>query len=308
MGTSNEYIMYQKSICEIPTWLKKYLKLDIMQRLKGISLLCGMEYGSKHIYDFAFYISRYDHSLSTALITWKLTKSKEQTLAALFHDIASPAFSHVIDYMNGDFVTQESTEGYSSTILNNSSELVYCLQEDDININDIMDFKQYSIVDLERPNMCADRLDNTIAAGMNWAKVLSGSDAIYIVNHISTCINEDGFREIEFTSANAAKKFLYVNDVINKLTHSDGDTYMMLLLSDIIKKCIKRGFFKYYDLYVSTEADIVEMIEENLDQDFEIEILWNQFKSLLSIPEDVKYPEVKNKVVNPLVNKKRLVK
>ena len=308
METSNKYLLYQKSICEIPEWLEKYLLLDIMQRLKGISLLCGMEYGSKHIYHFAFYISRYDHSLSTALITWKLTGCREQTLAALFHDVASPAFSHVIDYMNGDYVDQESTESYTGKVLMNSEELQRCLAEDNIDINNIMDFKEYSVVDLERPCLCADRLDNTIAAGMNWAKVLNTEDAIYMVNHISTCTNENGDREIEFTKSEAAKKFLYVNDVINKLTHSKNDTYMMLLLSDIIKKCIKRGFFTYDDLYTSTESDIVEIIEDNLDYDYQIEALWNEFKSLNSIPDNIKYPEVKNKIVNPLVNKKRLVK
>lgn len=55
-------------------------------------------------------ITRYDHSLTFALLTWKCTKDKKATLAGMFHDIATPCFSHVIDYMNKDYENQESTE------------------------------------------------------------------------------------------------------------------------------------------------------------------------------------------------------
>ena len=67
--------------------------------------------------NFKEYITRYDHSINVALITWKCTYSKEQTLAALFHDVATPCFSHVIDYMNKDYETQESTEEYTERII-----------------------------------------------------------------------------------------------------------------------------------------------------------------------------------------------
>ena len=106
----NDYLIYKESLGDTPEFLKKYLDLDIVKRLKGISLLCGMDYASKYAYDFKCYISRYDHSLDVALIVWKLTHDKKATLAGLFHDISTPVFSHVIDYMNKDYIKQESTE------------------------------------------------------------------------------------------------------------------------------------------------------------------------------------------------------
>lgn len=152
------------------SFLEKYLELPILTRLKDISLLCGMDYASSYAYDFSFYVSRFDHSLHVALWTWKLTGDKKATLAALFHDISTPVFSHVIDYMNGDFVKQESTEEKTAEILLDSKELQICLEEDEISMQDISDFKEYSIVDLPRPSMCADRLDNIITVGMTWVK------------------------------------------------------------------------------------------------------------------------------------------
>ena len=80
-----------------------------------------MDYASKEIYDFKEYVTRFDHSLTTALLTYKITKNKTYSLAALFHDVGSPCFSHVIDYMNKDYKNQESTEEYNEKIITRST-------------------------------------------------------------------------------------------------------------------------------------------------------------------------------------------
>ena len=130
-----------------------------------------MDYASKNIYDFTFYVSRYDHSLSTALITWKHTKNKKATLAALFHDVTTPCFSHVIDYMNKDYENQESTEIVMPSIVNDELLNKY-LKEDNLNIEDIINFKKYSIVDIDRPKLCSDRIDGILLTSLVWTKKL----------------------------------------------------------------------------------------------------------------------------------------
>ena len=131
---------YMDLIGEIPEFLKKYLELDIIKRLKKVGYFCGMDYASKDIYDFSYYISRYDHSLTTALLGWRYTNDKKIAIASLFHDVATPAFSHVIDYMNKDYLTQESTEEKTMEILRNDKDLNLLLKEDGLNIDDL-DFK-----------------------------------------------------------------------------------------------------------------------------------------------------------------------
>ena len=46
---------------EMPEFLEKYTNLKIMQRLKGVGLLCGTDW--TNIYKNRFYYSRYQHSL-----------------------------------------------------------------------------------------------------------------------------------------------------------------------------------------------------------------------------------------------------
>lgn len=297
--------MYQRYLGEIPEFLKKYLTLDIIVRLKGISLLCGMEYASKAAYDFDISVSRYDHVLNTALITWNLTHDKKATLAALFHDVASPTFSHVIDYMNGDYKNQESTEEKTSEILLSSLELRKMLALDNIDIEDILDFKKYSVVDLPRPHMCADRLENTISTSMGWIKNIKFIDIKKILDSVYLEINEDGLEEIAFKDEDVALYFKYLNDEFNRLTHTNSDTYMMMLASDMIKLCLDLQLFTYNDLYRLTESDIVNIILDNVDKYPELDNYWRLFVGIEDIPI-IHQPDIKDKVVNPLVRNKRL--
>ena len=300
-----QYEEYQKSLGEIPNFLKPFLELDILKRLKDISLLCGMDYASPNAYSFAFYVSRYDHSLDVALITWNLTHNKEATLAALFHDISTPVFSHVIDYMNGDTVNQESTEEKTEEILRASTELQELLKNENINIDDIVDFKKYSIVDLDRPHMCADRLDNIITVGMAWVQKLTLSDALKIINCTTKSINESGVEEISFTDEDIAEYIKVINDYINELTHTNNDTYMMLLVADLIKRCLELNILTYDELFLIGEHEVLEIIESSLGKDDELDNLYDSFKNIKEFPI-IEQPPIRNKIVNPLVLGKRL--
>jgi len=299
----DEYLEYQSYICEVPEFIKKYLELDILKRLEDVSVLCGMDYASKDMYDFKFYLSRYNHSLNVALLTWKLTYNKTQTLAALFHDISTPVFSHVIDYMHGDYIQQESTEGKTKEVLCSSLQLLEYLKEDNIDINSIINFKKYSIVDLPRPSLCADRLDNIIAVGMCWAKQVDLRNAKRIIDNILICKNENDQDEIGLRNKNVARYVTHINYELNKLTHSSEDTYMMMLLSDIVRLILEERIVSYNDLYRLTEPEMIKIIENNLDN-YELNDMYYNWTHIKELPSEPNI-EVKRLTLNPLVNGNR---
>lgn len=92
---------------DFPEWLNEYIETARMQKQKYISVTCGKIYSK--LFDYDDY-SSLDHSIAVALIIWNFTHDKKQTLSGLFHDIATPAFKHCIDFLNGDYMNQESTE------------------------------------------------------------------------------------------------------------------------------------------------------------------------------------------------------
>lgn len=91
-----------------PEWLHDYINTKELLKQKYISVTCGTIYSN--LFESDFFYSNLDHSVAVALIVWHFTHNKKQTLAGLFHDIATPAFKHCVDFLNGDYMKQESTE------------------------------------------------------------------------------------------------------------------------------------------------------------------------------------------------------
>ena len=297
---------YINMLGPIPKFLDKYLSLRILTRLKKIGYFCGMDYATPHVYIFDYKISRYEHSLTTALITWRFTKNKKQTLAALFHDVSTPCFSHVIDYMNKDYENQESTEEKTETILRNSRKLKELLKEDKLSIDDILDFKKYTIVDNNRPKLCADRIDGIILTSLGWTKTLSMEEIPGILNSIEVMINEDNEKELGVTTNEIANKLCDLNREIDIVCHSNEDNYMMELLAEITKYAIDKQYITYENLYEYNEEKLMKILYSQ--DDTALKILLNLFKTVtleeISIKE---IPKLKRRYINPLVNGKRFI-
>lgn len=291
---------------DVPSFLIKYLYAPSLKRLKKVGYFCGMDYASEDIYNFSEYISRFDHSLTVSLITYKLTKDKKATLAGLFHDIATPCFSHVIDYMNKDYENQESTEEFTEQILKNDLYLRKCLEVDGISIDDIINFKNYPIVDNDRPKLCADRLDGVILTGIGWTKNISRVDIDDIVDDIHIFKNEDDVEEIGFKTMKIAEKVVEVSKSIDYYCHSKEDNYMMELLAEITRLAIANNHITYYDLFTYHEEDLMTLFREESDKAFQKHLLEFQSIKKEEIP-NTSLPKVKVRALNPIVNGKRML-
>lgn len=302
-----EQYLTMLGIEEMPEFLIKYLSVPSLVRLKKIGYFCGMDYASKDVYDFQEVISRYDHSLTVALLTWKLTKNRIKTLAALFHDISTPCFSHVIDYMNKDYANQESTEEKTEEIIKSDDVLMEYLKQDHILVDDIIDFKRYSVVDIDRPKLCADRLDGIILTGLYWTKSLNIDDVSYILNDVMITRNEANEDEIAFKNKGIAKLVLKTSNLIDKYCSSKEDNYMMQLLSKITKLAIKKDIIKYENLYYLTEDEVFKKFMNSNDSEIINLIEIFQTISKRDIPE-TELPNLKARILNPLVNNRRLKK
>lgn len=300
-----KYYLELLGYSDMPDFIIKYLSCPSLIRLKDVGYFCGMDYASKDIYDFREYISRYDHSLTVALILYKLTHDKKATIAGLFHDIATPCFSHVIDYMNKDHEKQETTEEYTDFVIENDIWLCHCLEGDGIYLGDIVDFKKYSIVDNDRPKACADRIDGVVLTGIGWTKNISKNDIKNIVMAMRLFKNENEELEIGFNSLEVAKLVLKVSESIDSYCHSKEDFYMMELLAKITKYAIDMNIICYDDLYKLNEKELFNILEKSSDLYLKELIMEFKTKKKEDI-EDVKVSNVKIRDLNPLVNGERL--
>lgn len=290
---------------DIPEFLKKYLEVPILKRLKNVSYYCGMNFASKEIYGLSENVSRYEHSLSVALLVYRFTHDKSATLAGLFHDVSTPCFSHAIDFMNGDAARQESTEEYTERILRGDAMLLKCLKEDSVDIEDLIDFKKFTIVDNERPKLCADRIDGIVLPAIGLTKNLSKDDIKDMLGDLCVYKNEFGEDELGFKTESVAKVVLDVSDSIDNLFHTSKDNFMMSLLAKIARTAIDDGIIKYDDLFVLDEAELFSILKSSDNQKVISLIKRFETVTLDEIPV-VENVVVKHKDLNPLVRGKRL--
>ncbi len=299
-----DYYLKKLNFNNMPYSLRKYLDVPSLKRLKKVGYFCGMDYASKNIYNFGEYVSRFDHSLNVALITYKYTRSKKEALAGLFHDAATPCFSHVIDYMNKDYANQESTEEYTEKVLKKDKYLLSCLKKDKIKIEDIIDFKNYSIVDNKRPKLCADRIDGVILTGCFWTKNLDLVDVKRIMKDLRVFQNEEKKHELGFKTYDIVKKVVEVSESIDIICHSDEDNYMMELLASLTRFAIDKGYISYDDLYVENEEYLFDIFGKIEDSHFKKE--YSKFKNIkLDEISKIELPYIKKRDLNPLLLGKR---
>lgn len=300
------YYLRKLNYNEIPEFLVKYLESPSLIRLKKISYLCGMEYSSKEIYNIEKFISRYDHSLTVSLITWLLTGDKKATIAALVHDVSTPCFSHVVDFMNADYEKQESTEEFTEFILKNDDYFMECLKKDNIDLSDIVNYKKYTIVDNNRPKVCADRIDGVILTGISWTKNITKEDIDLIVDDMYVVKNEENEKEISFKTLSVAQKVIDISKSIDVYCHSRENFYLMKLLGDMTKLAIDRKYIKYEDLFYLNEEELFNIFYNKNDKDL-LEIL-NEFKTVKinEIPS-INIPKIKIRSLKPLVNGVRML-
>ena len=241
-----------------PDFLNRYIELPVMQRLKGIGLLCGTDWTA--LYHNRFYYSRLDHSIGVALIVWHFTHDKAQTIAGLLHDISTPVFSHVSDFRKGDALTQTATEEPTARIIRGDAALGRLLAEDGLTAKEVEDYHIYPIADNEIPQLSADRLEYMFPSGM----ALDGS---WTMEEIRTCYNdltilknEDGFDELGFKTLETAELYCQHFCMIGHILQLNENKLALHMLGQIMNMAEKAGLLTESDFMTLSEKEVMERL------------------------------------------------
>lgn len=289
---------------KIPEFILEYANTKEMLKQQYISVSCWTLYSK--LFDNHRY-SSFEHSIWVALIIWNFTKDKKQTLAWLFHDIATPVFKHCIDFMNWDHLKQESTEELTTKFIKESKEITALLKRDNIQLEEINDYHNYPIADNDSPKLSSDRLEYTLSNCAFTYRTTDLNTIKSIYNDIEIQNNESWEQELWFKHKETAEKFVELMANVAVIYIENRTIYSMQFLADILKIMKNRGELSVEDLYSMKEEDVIDRIRhstQNIKQCFE------KRENASSIHADEEEPhwvyrvkqETKRRVINPLIH------
>lgn len=296
---------------DFPDFLNEYIQLPLLQRLSGIGLLCGSDW--TRLFKNRFYYSRLDHSIGVALITWHFTRSKEEAIAGLLHDISTPVFSHVSDFRNGDALTQTATEGPTKTLIRSDKELMALLARDNIPVERVEDYHLYPVADNEIPRLSADRLEYMYPSGMALEGSWTMDEIKATYNDISVLENEDGQKELGFNSLEVAELYCSKFCMTGHILQLNEDKICLQLLGQIMNQAEKENILCEKDFMTLSEKEVLDKIEA-ADCSKEFKRLYRTFRNMekvLHTQEALDSSEyfclkldVKQRYINPLLKTK----
>lgn len=241
---------------DMPDFLLEAAQTPAMERLKGVGMNCGCEYTSFPLFHGWKPYSRFDHSVGAALIVWHFTGDREQAMAALLHDIATPVFSHVVDFLRGDHVRQESTENGTEEMILRSRELAAVFQKYGITAGNVTDYHRYPIADNDSPKLSADRLEYTLGNIVNFGYGTEETVRAYYADLIATDT------ELVFRTPETAVSFAHDALRCSGIYVSDADRLCMQTLADLLKDAVAAGILREEDFYLQ-EQDVIEKLRDS---------------------------------------------
>ncbi len=294
---------------DIPEFIQELANTKAMLRLKGVGMSCGLEYTSFPIYQLESYYSRYEHSIGVALIVYHFTHSIQQAIAGLMHDISTPSFSHVIDFLNHDSETQESTEAYTHEMIASSQEIQDILHRYHLTTEDVDDYHRFPICDNDHFRLSSDRLEYTL--GYLFKRKLKTKEEIkQIYDDIIVTTNELGQEELSFADYSIARDFALSTLSNSYFYVTDEDRFSMQYVADMLLYAIDHQIISEKDLYVD-EKHVIRLLKLNT----KTKKMWEQYTSFSRVQTfDKKQPfycvkvNTKKRYIDPLWNSQRISK
>ena len=289
---------------DVPGFLQALAETPELRRLKEVGMNCGCEYTAFPRFRRLRPYSRFGHSMGVGLIVWHFTGDPAQAVAGALHDIATPVFAHVVDFLRGDHLRQEATEERTADIIAQSPGIQAVLSSLGLRTGDVADYHRYPIADNDAPALSADRLEYTLGNLLNYGFAdLKSIEAMY--RDLTVGQDERGRPELVFRTPEQAAAFARGALRNSRVYVADEDRFSMQFLADLLGLALERGAVTRRDLW-TTESAVIGKLE----RDMVCGPLWRRFCGYSRIFRSQERPEAgewvrvnaKKRYIDPLVS------
>jgi len=283
---------------EIPSFLHDFMNAEEMVRLKDAGMNCGLQYTSFPLFKDIPSYSRYIHSLGVACILWHFTKDRAVTISGLLHDLSTPVFSHVVDFMHKDYMKQESTEEPTKRMILESVEIMHALNYLRIDVSSVWDYHMYPLADNDLPHLSADRLEYTLGNALRYG--FFTLDEIKLIYDDLTA----GEEELVFTSFEKGKLFTEAALKCAMVYSCDEDRYAMERLSLLLTKALNMRIISEEEITMGTERQVIDaLLHSELQGEWESFTALRKVSHVLPVPSGrmVVHIDAKRRIIDPYV-------
>lgn len=142
------------------------LESEAVQRLRHV-----LQHGISGFLGLTAPTTRYAHSVGVMLLVRRLGGSLDEQIAALLHDVSHTAFSHVVDYVFNDSLSQAYHDRYQTSYIAGSDIPAILAAHGYPDWEAFTDETRFRILEQPAPALCADRLDyflrDTLGMGLS---------------------------------------------------------------------------------------------------------------------------------------------
>lgn len=274
--------------------LVELIESTTLQRLKNIS-----QAGYYEPFFPGSYHTRFEHSVGDMFLLKYFGAPIEEQIAGLIHDVSHSAFSHCIDYIGG--IEGQKDQTHQDNMFEDfvrNSEIPTILQKYGFDLNYILDDSHFSLKETNIPDLCTDRMDYSLRAGIMHGEI-NRHDVDYFLENITATNGQWIFKNIE-SAAWYAKLFLKVSS-----TYFSGIESAVMLSS--VGAYLKHGLTKKYitmdDIYVD-DVHVLAKMKPFHETDSELNHLFERMSNKVPYKNN---PEkfsshvfCKSRVVDPL--------
>ena len=252
---------WRRYVSHIPDWLQAAAGLPAVMRLRQVGMNCGCEYTHFPRLAHLMPYSRWDHSAGVALLLLRWGQSRECVLAGLFHDLMTPVFAHSVDFLNGDYLKQESTEEGLLDLITNDREISDFLAQLGIAPKQVSSDRMYPLLNQDAPRLCADRLEYSLGNMVNYG-FASETEMAEIMKDVVPGCAEGGIMEPVFQHPEQALAFSQKSLACCRVYVCDEDRYAMQRLSEVLALAISRNCLSREEL-MGREPDVIRRMHSD---------------------------------------------
>lgn len=268
------------------------IKCSALQRLKNVDQIGYSEPfypGTSH--------SRFEHSVGVYLLLKIFKAPLEEQIAGLIHDASHSAFSHCIDYVldAGSGKEQSHQDNVFERYIR-KSEIPKIFRKFKIDLDYILNDKNFPLKETSLPDLCADRIDYSLRTAIIYKEI---SVAKYYIENLTAYNGKWVFRNIE-SAEKYAKLFLELN---TKFYSGLSSAVMFRTVGDYLRYALLNEYITESDLY-TTDRNVLTKIEPHLNTDSKLRLLFERMNNKIGSENNPRNYDgkvfCKSRVVNPL--------